>query len=89
MVKVSIPHRYARNDDDSLPLDYCVRVSIPHRYARNAICSKVEELATQVSIPHRYARNPDLHHRLNLESRFQFLIGTLETEAMDRSSGVA
>ena len=39
---------------------------------------------TFVSIPHRYARNPDLHHRLNLESRFQFLIGTLETLSKEK-----
>ena len=55
-------------------------VSIPYRYATNLKPGNRVKVEWKVSIPYRYATNE--HHPSNhdiLGSRFQFLIGTLQT----------
>jgi len=55
--RVSIPHRYARNNLRTIGSEEERHVSIPHRYARNNLRTIGSEEERHVSIPHRYARN--------------------------------
>ena len=77
---VSIPHRYAKNQGGVLTGASVVRVSIPHRYAKNQI-----HVRYCVSIPHRYAKNGAASITVTIEALFQFLIGTLKTQAANHN----
>ena len=78
-VLVSIPHRYAKNEQGERRFKNEGYVSIPHRYAKNAEYIRLKTLAGDVSIPHRYAKNRDTLVTRETSPRFQFLIGTLKT----------
>ena len=68
---VSIPYRYATNEDPSLRSKLAKRVSIPYRYATNS--SKSEKIfgITYVSIPYRYATN-DAGKKGNVPAKASF-----------------
>jgi len=55
--QVSIPHRYATNENATQKGLSCGAVSIPHRYATNYQHSHAIRWIILVSIPHRYATN--------------------------------
>ena len=77
--KVSIPHRYAKNEDEPYPGRDRGKVSIPHRYAKNEGYTHIHSaeigfqflIGTLKTFSMKKHRFPD--------ALFQFLIGTLKT----------
>ena len=64
-----------------------VGVSIPHRYDQNYTGKWLLRLLYDVSIPHRYDQIFAFALNMKTISLFQFLIGTIKTQAPDRSNG--
>ena len=79
--EVSIPRRYAKNEDASIPIKNTGQlVSIPRRYAKNLLIYPVSSRLIEVSIPRRYAKNWfEVFIEVFLGPLFQSLVGTLKT----------
>ena len=78
---VSIPLRYADNVEHLPRRPACPLVSIPLRYADTGHHNKQLLVLHQVSIPLRYADNLYTVKDGGSRSLFQFLLGTLITQA--------
>ena len=84
-MRVSIPHRYAKNQRCVNIAGIAGHVSIPHRYAKNSLFRVPIHVRYCVSIPHRYAKNGAASITVTIEALFQFLIGTLKTQAANHN----
>ena len=77
--KVSIPHRYGKNELPLSDFDEDLEVSIPHRYGKNLVPFPTCQYKRNVSIPHRYGKNGLRSRGIDIVEMFPFLIGTVRT----------
>ena len=80
-------HRYCKNPVSGMSISpRTAAVSIPHRYCKTYVKVRMSTPEGLVS-PHRYCKNPHLHCAANMLAwQFQFLIGTVTTRHIHKSS---